>query len=100
MFSWLLLAFAVGLIAVIYIFIEVKRFRHKITALFLIGLIILFVVSMMIVFAGEDIDFKSIDGAKEAGGLYLSWLKVVFVNLKTLTSNAIHMDWKENETES
>ena len=47
----------------------------------------------------EDIDFKTIDGLKRAGTLYLSWLGTVFTNSKSITTNAIAMDWKPNSTD-
>ena len=100
MLNWLVLAITGGLIVFIYVFLEIKRFRHKLTAFFLIGLILLFVISALVVFNGKEINYGSIDGAKTAGVLYFSWLKVIFVNLKTLTANAIHMDWISNKTES
>jgi hypothetical protein len=32
----------------------------------------------------------------EAGRIYLSWLGTIFTNAKSITTNAIKMDWKGN----
>ena len=85
----------VGILVVgIWIVIEFKRFRHKLLAVFLIMLIIFTYVSFLVTIKGKDINFKSIDGFREAGTLYFSWLGSVFGNLKTITTNAVKMDWK------
>lgn len=88
------------LIVSIWIIIEIKRFKHKLLAIFLVALILFTYISFVSVIKGKEIDFKSVEGLKEAGGLYLSWLGSVFSNLKTLTVNAVNMDWKANETSS
>ncbi|MCK5624354.1 hypothetical protein KAI04_00750 [Candidatus Pacearchaeota archaeon] len=93
-----LLIVAVLIIAV-WIIIEVKRFKHKLFAIFLIFLILFTYLSFTAVLKGEEIDFKSPVGVKEAGTLYISWLGSIFGNLKTITTHAIDMDWKHiNET--
>jgi len=86
------------LIIAIYILIEVKRLRHKLFAIFLIGLILFTYISFAVVLRGQDIDFKTITGLAEGSKLYFSWLVYVFVNLKTITIQAIQMDWGSNET--
>ncbi len=87
------------LIAIIWIYVELKRARHKIFAILLIFLILFSYLGFMASIKGKDIDFKSADGLKTAGKFYLSWLGNVFGNLKTITTNAIRMDWKaENST--
>jgi len=88
----------VGILIIgIWIFIEFKRFKHKLLAIFLIILIIFTYVSFLVTLKGKDIDFKSIDGIREGGTLYFSWLGSVFGNLKTITTNAIRMDWKPED---
>jgi len=82
----------------IYFFAESKRVRHKIFAFFLIGLVIFFYVSASFVFKGKNIDYGSVSGIIDAGKLYFSWLGSVFVNLKSITTNAIGMNWGANQT--
>jgi ABC-type microcin C transport system permease subunit YejE len=88
----------VVLVVAIWIFIEMKRFKHKIFAILLILLILFTYMSFAATIKGKDLDFKSIDGIKEAGQLYFSWLGSIFGNLKSLTSNAISMNWSVNKT--
>ena len=87
------------LVGAIWIFVEVKRFKHKAFAMLLIVLIIFTYLSFVATIKGKDINLKTMDGMKEAGGLYFSWLGSVFSNLKTITANAIHMDWKVSDQE-
>ena len=82
----------------IWIFWEMKRFKHKLYAIFLIGFVLLFYVGALISFKGQDIDFKSFDGLKQATGLYLSFFNSLFRNIVTITSNAVQMDWGANKT--
>ena len=87
------------LIVAVWVIIEIKRFKHKVFAIFLIALILFTYLSFAVVIKGEDIDFKTGAGLKRAGQLYFSWLGSLFGNLKSITTHAIDMDWKQiNET--
>lgn len=88
----------IALILAIWIFIEVRRFRHKALAIFLIVLILFTYLSFTSVIKEKDIDFKTITGLTTATRLYFSWLGSIFGNLKTITTNAIRMNWKDNTT--
>ena len=92
-----LLIVAVAIIA-IYILVELKRFRHKIFAIFLIVLILFVYLSATYVLKGRNIDLKTVSGFTEAAKVYFSWLLSMFGNLKTITANAIHMNWGVNES--
>jgi hypothetical protein len=87
-----------ALVIAIWVIVELKRVRHKIFALFLIGLILFLYFSSTFVFKGHDIDFKTIPGLTTAGKLYFTFLSSIFVNVKTITTNAIRMNWQGNET--
>lgn len=86
------------LIITIWVFIELKRFRHKIFAIFLICLVLFLYLSFNAVFKGKEINLKNIPGITAATKIYFSWLGSIFGNLKTITANAIQMDWKGNQT--
>ena len=86
------------LIIAIWVIIEMKRMRHKIFALFLIGLILFSYLSFSFVLKDKEVNLTSIAGIEEAVGLYFSWLGTVFTNFKSITSKAIDMNWKGNET--
>jgi hypothetical protein len=87
------------LIAAIWIVIEVQRLRHKFFAFFLIGLILFLYVSGYFVLGGQEINYGSVSGILEAGGLYFSWIGSIAGNFVSITSNAIKMDWKGNSSE-
>jgi len=86
------------LIAAIWIIIEIKRMKHKIFAIFLIALILFAYFSFTAATSGKQLDFKSIEGIKNVGQIYLSWFGSFFSNVKTLAGNVIHMNWKGNST--
>ena len=87
------------LIIAVWVIIEMKRFRHKLLAIFLIALILFTYVSFSVTLKGKDIDYKTLSGLSSATKLYFSWLGSIFVNVKTITTNAIDMTWKSNSTE-
>ncbi len=88
-----LLIVSILLIAVWVVF-EMKRFRHKIFAIFLIALILFTYLSFLAVLKGKSIDLGTASGLKEAGKLYVTWLGSVFSNLKSITTHAVDLDWK------
>lgn len=85
------------LVAVVWILIEFQRFKHKMLAIFLIGLILFSYISFSSVLKGKDIDYGSVDGMAKATGLYFSWLGGVFGNVKSITAHAVSLDWKKAE---
>jgi len=86
--------FIVGiLIIVVWLLVEMKRMRHKLFAIVLIILILLFYVSAYYVFKDREVDLKSYSGIKEASGIYFTYLGGVFGNMKSITTNAIKMNW-------
>ena len=87
------------LVVAVWIFIEIKRFKHKLFAIFLIVLILLAYVSLAYTFKGQVINFKTVGGWETAAKVYFSFLGTVFGNLKTMTSHAVKMDWRANSSE-
>lgn len=86
------------LIAGIWILIEIKRLKHKLFAMFLIGLILFSYFSFSTIFKGSDLDFKTAEGLIEGGKIYFSWLVSISGNFVSITSNAINMDWGVNDS--
>ena len=86
------------LIAGIWILIEIKRLKHKLFAIMLIGLILFSYFSFATIFKGSDIDFKTTEGLMAGGKIYFLWLSSVGGNFMSITSNAIKMDWGVNES--
>ncbi len=81
------------LIVAVWVIIEVKRVKHKFFAIFLIGLILFTYISFSVVVKDHNVDLKTVPGFITAGKLYFSWIGSIFVNVKTITANAIKMDW-------
>jgi len=94
----LIFAIVLILIVLIWVFIEFKRMKHKLFAIILIFAILFFYFSMAYVFSGANVDFKSYSGIKHATNLYTSWLFSAFGNLKSITGNAIKMDWSSKNS--
>ena len=84
------------LVVLVWVTIEIKRMKHKIFAIVLIGLILMAYFSLAVVFRGEEVDLASVSGLVSAGKLYFTFLGSVFSNLVALTSNAIKMDWMDS----
>lgn len=93
------LVIILALIVAIWLAVTVKRVRHKIFAIFLIGLILFLYFSISSVFNGKELDIKDTSGVMDAAKIYFSWLGSFFSNLKSLTADVINMDWKGNSTE-
>ena len=81
-------------IALIWIFVELRRFQHKFFAIFLIALILFSYFGFVVTLKGKDINFKSADGLQTVAKLYFVWIGSIFKNFKTITANAIKLDWK------
>jgi len=84
------------LIIAIWVLIELKRMRHKLFAIFLIALILFLYLSITFTFKGQEMDLKSPGGIIKASKIYFAWLGSAFGNIKTITTNAINMNWKTN----
>lgn len=87
-----------ALIAAIWMVVEVKKMKHRIFAIILIAAILFIYFSFNAATSGKQIDFKTIDGIKNVGQIYFSWLGSFFANIKTVTANVIHLNWKGNST--
>jgi len=84
------------LVVIIWVTIELKRLRHKVFAIVLIGLILFSYISATVIFRGQNIDFKTVPGVIKASKLYFYWLVSIVGNFKSITTNAIKMDWGTN----
>jgi len=83
----------------IWVVTEIKRLKHKLIAIFLVGLLIFFFFSIKFVFDSNTVDFKTIPGVIKATKLYFSWIGSVFSNMKEITLHTINLDWnKDNES--
>lgn len=91
--DFLLILVVVAILALSWLWIEFRSIRHKV----LIGLLIAFILfsyfSFSTVLKNSNVNLNSLNGIIDSGKIYFAWLGSAFENLKTLTTNAIHMDW-------
>ena len=88
----------VALIAGIFVFVKLKYIKHKLSWIIVLVLILLFYIGFLASTAGQDLDFNTFEGSQTAIKLYLTWLGQSFDNLRTLTGQAINLDWGTNST--
>ena len=95
--NWIII---IILLILVFAFLKMRHIKHKFIAIFIIILLIFFYTSASSLFSGQNIDWKSFSGLEKASHLYFSWLANSFSNLKSLTGNAVKMDWQPpvNET--
>lgn len=86
-----------AIVAGIWVLSEVQKLKHKLWAIFLIGLIVFAYLSFTLVLREQNIDYKSPTGIIAAGKVYFSWLGSLLVNVKTMTIHAINLDWTPPE---
>ncbi len=84
-----------ALVVAVWVLIEIKRMKHKIFAMFLIGLIIFTYVSFTVAIKDKEIDLKTFSGVSTATKLYFSWLGNAFQNTKAVTAYALKQNWSE-----
>ena len=94
-FQW---AIIVILIATIFVFVKFKYIKHKLSWIIVLVLILLFYIGFLASTSGENINFSTFEGSQTGIKLYLSWLGQSFDNMKTITGQAIKLDWGANTT--
>ena len=85
-------------VAGIWMFIELKRMKHTILAFFIIALVLFGFFSFNFVFKTSNLSIKNVSDLEKGIQLYFSWIGSVFGNIKSLTGQAVGMDWKGNTT--
>ncbi len=96
LFQWGLIGVV---IFIIFIFVKFKYLKHKLTWVIIIILILIGYIGFFVSTSGHEINLNSTQGIETAGKLYLGWLGNSFSNLKTISSNAVKLDWTSNNTE-
>ena len=87
-----------ALVIGIWLLFGFKRMKHKFVAILLIGLLLFGFFSFNIVFKGKDVSVNNVSDIGKIFKIYFSWLGNVFGNMKTITGQAIKMDWQGNKT--
>lgn len=86
------------LIIAIWLMYGFKKAKHKFWAIFLIALILFSFLSFNAAFGGEDLSINSISDIGKVVKIYFSWFGNAFVNLKSITTQAVKMNWQGNVT--
>jgi Ca2+/Na+ antiporter len=81
------------LVFIAVILIKMNHFKHRITIILVLLFALFLYSSFSVINKTNDLDLKSVDGLAGAFKIYLGWLGNGFSNLKTLTGNAMKMDW-------
>ena len=92
-------AAVIFIVLLIFLLVKFKYVKHKLTWIIVFILIIIGYLGFFISTHGQNIDLNSVDGVMTAGKLYFSWLGNSFSNLKTISSNAVKLDWTSNNTD-
>ena len=93
--EWLII---VVLIGIILLFLKVKHLQHRIIAIGIVLLILLFYISYSYFSTTYDIDVKSVSGIEKLVKLYYYWFIDLGKNVKSLTTHAVNLDWSPNQT--
>lgn len=84
----------VGILVVLaVIMIRMNHFRHKMTIILLLVFALFLYTTIVVVDKTNEFDLTTTEGFFSAAKVYLGWLGNGFNNLKSLTGNAIKMDW-------
>ncbi len=94
-----IILFIIGILTVaVWIIFAFGRMKHKFLTFLLIALVLFSIISFNLVFKGKDISVESISDLGGLVKIYFSWLGGVFSNIKTITTQAIKLDWQTNKT--
>jgi len=98
MYWWLIV---IILVILAFVFLRMSHARRRTTLILLIVFLVFVYFTASHVFKQYDIDWKSASGLSKGAKVYFAWLGGAFGNLRTLTSNAIKMDWSQkNQTDT
>lgn len=81
------------ILLVIGIFLLKARHRRHKQSIFLWVVLAFFIATFILSVIGKNFDLMSFSGIKMATMNYFSWLLNAFENVRTITTNAIRMDW-------
>jgi len=86
------------LIIGIWLLFGFKRMKHKFFAIFLIALLLFSFFTFNAAFNGKELSVNNTSDLGKIFKVYFSWLGNIFGNMKSITANAVKMDWNGNQT--
>ena len=73
--------------------IKMNHMRHRVFIVLLVLLALFLYGTIVVVNSTNQMDFSSSEGYWDAAKLYFGWLGNGFQNMKSITGNAMKMDW-------
>ncbi len=96
MISWMIIGV---LVIAALIALKMNHLRHRLWILGLVFLALFLYTSAAIVYHENELKFDTTEGIFSSIKIYIGWLSNGFQNLKTLSGNAVDLDWADsNET--
>ena len=86
------------IIIIVWVLLEIKRFRHKIFLISFVVLMVFLYIGVITVLHNKQINVKSVSGVISFMKIYFSWLSSVVMNLKSISANVVQMNWFQNIT--
>lgn len=90
MISWVVIGI---LILIAFILLKTNHFKHRAWIILIVVLALFLYVSITLVNTNHDLNVNSTEGFFNSVKIYSGWLANGFKNLKSITGNAVKMDW-------
>ena len=91
--EWLWIAVVVVLIIIAFSLVKFRHFKYRMFLVFLIIVLLFIYFTASSVLAPYHLNLKTMSGIGTGAKIYFAWLGDAFGNVRTLTSNAVKMDW-------
>ena len=88
--GWIILV--LGILGIVFI-AKLSHLKHKLSISFVVGFILLLVLSFLKVASTNGIELSGLPGFFSAVQVYFFWMGHVFDNLRVITGNVVRMDW-------
>ena len=80
-----------------FMFLKTVHLKDRIVWSIVLAIIGFLALGYWLVLSDKNIDFGSAEGLQTTVKLYFGWFANMFDNVKTLTGEAINMDWKSTK---
>lgn len=88
-----LIGIAVIVVLGLLFLIRFRHFKQKVFVIFIVAVVLFFFITSQTLLKG--VNLKTTAGIEQAFRIYIVWFGQAFSNIKTITSNVIHMDWSK-----
>ena len=93
--NWLII-----ILLILLVFFIIKGYEHKISKVLILLLVLILIASIFSIFRvtkNSGIELTTTSGIALATKVYFKWLANAFDNFKTITGNAVKMNWAPNQ---